>query len=353
MRRILSAVAVTLGILALILGTVVRFAVAPAKAVLPSNTDTTRTYTGTAAALFNPAALTGGGTPLLKGVPITVAHRTQVTGTKGDNAKISDSKVVSAAGSPVASVNYTYAVNRTNLGAGSGFTGVVAQQGLTFNWPVRTAKHDYVGWVSDTHATTNLKYTGTATRGGITTYVFTTTTAPAPITDGQVLAALPAGLPKTALAQLAGQLGLPAAELQQLQVVLPSLPDVVPFHYTYQVTATYWVAPKSGIVVDLTQHEVRTLVLSIGGQNVAVTPVMDISFTSPATTLAAAAQDAKDKAGAIDLVYVQLPIGLVVGGALLVLAGVAGLLIRRPSRGTGAGPGPLHERIEPTVPSGS
>lgn len=346
MRRILSFLVVGLGVLLLVAAAVVRFAVAPAKAVLPSNTDTTRTYTGTAATLFNPAALAGGGSALLHGVPITVLHRTQALGTKGGSALVSDRKVVSANGKPVASVDYRYAVDRTNLGTGSNFKDVVAQRGITFNWPVRTAKHDYVGWVSDTHATTTLKYTGTANRGGMTTYVFTTATKPAPITDSQVLAALPKGLPKATLVQLATQLGLPQATLGHLQAVLPTLPAVVPFHYTYQVTATYWVAPKSGIVVDLKQHDVRMLVLTIGGQNVPVTPVMDITFSSPASTLASAVSDAKDKAGAIELIYVQLPLGLAIGGVVLVLAGLAGLLIRR-SDETQPGPGGLHERIEP------
>ena len=348
MRKTLSFLAVGLGVLVLISAAVVRFAVAPAKAVLPSDTDTTRNYTGTAATLFNAAALTQGGSPLLTGVPISVVHRTQVLDTKGGNALVSDSKAVLANKTPVASVDYRYAVDRTDLGAGSGFSNVVQQKGLTFNWPVRTAKHDYTGWVSDTGQTTTLKYTGTAKRGGINTYVFTTTTKAAPITDAQVLKALPSGLPKATLVQLATSLGLPAATLSQLQAVLPSLPDVVPFKYSYQVTATYWIAPKSGIVVDLNQHDVRTLLLSIGGQTVPVTPVFDITFSSPAKTLAAAVSDAKDKGGKVDLVYSTLPIGLTIGGAVLLLLGLAGLFIGRRPPASGGTDG-RHERIDPVV----
>jgi hypothetical protein len=347
MRKLLSLLAIGLGVLLLVSAAIVRFAVAPAKAVLPSDTDTTRTYGGTAATLFNPAALTQGGPALLTNVPITATHRDQVLGTKGDNALVADTKTVIVNNSPVSSVAYRYAIDRKNLGAGSGFADVSKQNGITFNWPVRTNKHDYTGWVSDTQQTTPLKYAGTAKRGGISTYVFTTTTQPAPISDNKVLAALPSGLPKSTLAQLASSLGLPAATLQQLQAVLPSLPDVVPFKYTYQVTATYYVAPKSGIVVDLNQHEVRTLVLSIGGQDVPVTPIMDLTFTSTKATLAQAVSDAKDKTSAINLIYVGLPLGLAIGGLLLVLVGGAGVLLRRRSVPAGGGSDGRHERIEP------
>jgi hypothetical protein len=197
MRKVLSLIALVLGLFSLAAVLIVRFAVAPAKAVLPSDTDTTRTYTGTAATLLNPAVLTGGSGPaLLTNVPVTVTHRDAVLQTKGGNALVSDIKIVTANGAKVAGVDYKYAVDRTNLGEGTKFAGVVAQKGITFNWPVRTEKHNYIGWVSDTHATTVLKYTGTAKRGGLTTYVFTTMTAPARITDSQVLAALPQALPR-------------------------------------------------------------------------------------------------------------------------------------------------------------
>lgn len=347
MRKLLSLVALGLGVLLLVSAAIVRFAVAPAKAVLPSDTDTTRTYSGTAATLFNPAALTQGGPALLTNVPITATHRDQVMATKGDSALVADTRTVIVNNNPVSSVAARYAVDRKNLGAGSGFADVSKQTGITFNWPVRTSKHDYTGWVPDTQQTTTLKYTGTAKRGGINTYMFTTTTQPAPITDTKILSALPSGLPKSTLTQLASSLGLPAATLQQLQTVLPSLPDVVPFKYTYQVTATYYVAPKSGIVVDLNQHEVRTLVLSIGGQDVPVTPIMDLTFTSTKATLAQAASDAKDKTRALDLIYVWLPLGLAIGGLVLLLAGGAGLLGGRRSVPADGGADGRHERIEP------
>jgi len=134
----------------------VRWVVAPDRAVLRGDTNTTRTYSGTAALLLNPKALTSasGEQVLLRNVPIAVAHQTQVLGTRGDSALVSDAKAIKVGGSTVAAVDYRYAINRTNMARGSGYSGVLSQNGLTFNWPIRTQRHDYTGWVPDTQKPT-------------------------------------------------------------------------------------------------------------------------------------------------------------------------------------------------------
>jgi hypothetical protein len=327
--RKLSITGIALGLLLALGGGLMRWVVAPAMAVLPGDTDTTRTYSGTAAVLLNPAAIASGGQVLLTNAPITVVHHTKVLGTSGDNALVSDAKTVRTGGTTVAAVDYRYAVNRTDMGEGAGYSGVVKQTGITFNWPIRTQQKDYTGWVADTGRTTVLHYKGTATRGGVQTYVFTANTQVAPITDPQLLSQLPTSMPKAALVQLAGGLGLPSDQLAGLQQLLPALPDPVKFAYNYQATATYWVAPDSGIVVDATEHQVRTIALVTGTTAVPVTRVLDLTFTSPPATLAAAAQDARDKGDAVTLAYVTLPIALASGGVLFVLLGVVGLFMSR------------------------
>ena len=353
MRRTAGYTGLVLGLLLIVTAGLIRWVVAPNKTVLPGNTDTTRTYAGTAAVLFNPAALTGtGGQVLAHGVPITVVHHTKVLGTSGNNALVSDARSVSAGGQPVAAVDYRYAVNRKSLGAGSGFSNVIAQTGLTFNWPINTQKRDYTGWVSDTHQATTLRYTGTANRGGVSVYTYTATTKPAQIVDPQVLKGLPQSLPKATLVQLATQLGLPAAQLQGLQALLPSLPDPVPFSYTYQVSAQYWVAPASGIVVDVKQHEVRALGLSVGGVTTAVTPVLDMTFTSTPATLTAAAKDANNKADAITLIHTTLPLGALIAGTVALLGGAVLLGYGRRRGPNSPPPGATHgTRVPVSTPA--
>lgn len=132
--------------------------------------------------------------------------------------------------------------------------------------------------------------------------------------------------------------------------ILPTLPDPVKFSYTYRVTATYWVSPASGIVVDLEQHEVRSLGIVLNGQSVPVTSVMDISFTSPASTLAAAAKDATAKGNAVKLIYTTVPLTLLIAGLTLLLFGVVGLALtlrrpRTPVAGQSDSGGPAVETI--------
>jgi hypothetical protein len=281
---------------------------------------------------------------LLKNLPIEATHTTKVLGTKGKNALVADSGSVRAAGAAVANFDYRYAVNRTTMGPGSGYPDVVKQTGVTFNWPIRTQKHDYPGWISDTQSTTPLRFAGTAQRGGLSTYVFTATMPAAPVTDPATLKQLPAGLPKATLIALAGGLGLGSSELGLLQQALPSQPDPVPFNYTYAMTATFWVQPDTGEVVDLQERETRTLGLKIGSQIAPVTPIMDISYSSSPSQLAVAAKDARHDADLVTLVYSTLPIALGATGAALLIVGAVGLVVFRRRSGGGA-----HSPTEPVL----
>lgn len=331
------------GVLLLLAAGGVRWIAAPKLAVLPGDTDTTRTYTGTAATLLNAKALTSAdaGPVLLKDVPIKLTHRTKVLATKGDNALVSDAGTVTAAGSPVAAFDYRYAVDRTDMGPGSGFDNVVKQSGITFNFPIRTAKHDYPGWVSDTQSTVPLTYAGTADRGGLSTYVFRTRSKPTPITDPETLKSLPASVPKATATRVAAGLDLPAGRLTGLAEALSSLPDPLPLNYTYRVIATYWVEPATGEIVDLQEREVRSLALKVGNALVPVTPVLDISYTSSPAELASAVKDARHDASQVNLVYRTLPLILLVVGGVALLAGAAVLLLgRRRTQAAGSEPAP-------------
>jgi hypothetical protein len=338
MKRILS-IAVMLGLVLIAGAAVVRWTVAPSQAVLPSDTNTTTTYTGTAATLFNVNALNvPGAQVLLSNVPITTTHTTKVLAAKGSNALISDSGKLNVNRSAVAGFDYRYAVNRTSMDRGRGYPNVVRQSGLTFNWPIRTAKHDYAGWVSDTRSTTRLHYAGTAQRGGLSTYVFKTASSPAPVTDPATLKQLPQSLPKATLVELAKGLKLSASQLGALQQILPSLPDPVPFSYSYAMKATYWVQPQSGEVVDLKETETRTLALKIGSAVVPVTPVMDITYAAAPAQLATSVNKARHDGDLVTLVYVTLPLGLGIAGLVLVLAGAAGIALSGRRREPGGSP---------------
>lgn len=351
MRKWMPVAAIGAGLVLIASAGLMRWVVAPKLAVLPGDTDTTRTYTGSAATLFNAQALTSGGPVLLHHVPVTMTHRTRVLDTNGNNALIADSGTVMANGSPVGGFHYRYAVDRTDMGPGTGFSGVVKQSGITFNFPIHTARHDYPGWVSDTGSTVPLTYQGTATHGGLATYVFRTVSKPTLITDPETLQSLPPALPKATITQLAGSLGLPGATLSALSQLLPTLPDPVPFSYTFQTTATYWVEPTTGEIVDLRERDVRTLALKAGNQLIPMTPIFDVTYTSSATELASAVKQARHDATAVNLVYRTLPLTGLVAGLVLFIGGAIGTVLtrrRRPSAPTATG-SPTVEQPEPQV----
>lgn len=331
MRRVAWFIGVMVGILLVAAAGVVRWTVAPAVTVLPSDTNTTRVYTGTADSLFNPTALTGAvfGPAMLHNIPATVQNRVKVMKTKGDNAIVSDRRIVSVPGHTVADVTDWYAVDRKTIDRGTGFEDVTAQTGVTFNWPIHTQKRDYTGWVPDTMTTSALHYAGVAKRGGITTYVFTTNVAPQRITNPRVLAALPKSMTKQMLDTMAGTLGMTRAQLENLATLTPKLPDPVPFVYTFAADSTYWVAPASGVVVDVQSHELRMSNVVVDGALVPLSPLLDLTYTSPSQTLQAAAGDAKDKAAQMTMIETTLPLTALIAGAVILLVLAPLPLIRR------------------------
>ena len=334
MRRISWFIGLVIGVLLIAAAPVVRWGVAPALTKLPSNTDTIRTYTGTAATVINPSLLTGTlfGPALLHNQPVTVIHHVKVLDATGNNALVSENKKVTLQNRAIADVTHRYAVDRKTIARGTGYADVTAQTGVTFNWPIHTKKQNYTGWVSDTQQTTQLVYSGEATRGGVKTYVFKATVPPTRITDPAALTALPASLSKATLNSMTPSLGLTIDQLKALSTTLAKLPDPVPFGYLFSATSTYYVAPDSGVVVDVQAHEVRTSGFLVAGQVVPVGAVLDFSYSAPALTIKAAAEDAKDKASQMRLISSTLPLVSLIAGIVLVVALVGETLIRRPRR---------------------
>ena len=335
MRKIFGAATLGLGIVLVVAAMLVSWVVAPRMAQLPDDTDTVRVYAGTASVMVNPTTLTGTtfGPGVLRDVPITLRHHTKVVETDGSKALVSDQRAVDVPGFTVADFTYRFGVDRSSMRPASGFSGVPAHQGLTFNWPIGTHRHDYVGWVVDAQAPTTLQYVGEGTRGGVDTYIYRTTVAPTVIRDPELLSVLPATMTKAQILRLTPSLQLPEDQLLQMSKVLDRLPNPVPMAYTYSLEATYWIAPATGIVVDTIHHEVRTANFVDGSELIPAAPVMDMTYQATPGTLAAAATDARDGASALRRIRTTVPlVALIVGVLLSVIGtGVLATTRRRPA----------------------
>jgi hypothetical protein len=335
---ILGSVLAGLGVLCLIVAAIFYWGVKPSQAQLPADTDTTRQYEGTAKVLLNPDALASGDKAHAVAVntPVDASRTVKVLATSGSAAQVSDKRTITASGQTVGSTSDTYAVDRKSLAATTDHPSswnVIAAQGLTVSWPIGAEKKDYTGWVNETQSTTNLKYQKEESRDGISTYVYQTQTQPAPIKDKQVLDTLPAALPVSALGALSSVLPLPDTLKSQLATLLPRLTQPVPLSYLYSITATYWVEPTTGTVVDVQQEEVRQAGLSLpGGTTAPQIPVYDVSVHATDNSVSTAVHEAKDNANKIHLVGTTLPLVFLIVGIVLILAGIAVFLLGRRRR---------------------
>ena len=330
MRSVAGRILIVLGVIAVGAAAAVHWVLVPRLAQLPSNTNTTRIYSGVADVVANPTIVTGTriGPGLLRDVPVEVQHHTAVLATHGHQALVSDKRVLTMPGYTLATLVNRFDVDRRTFLPGHHYASATPAVGLTFNWPMSTKPQNYTGWVSDIGKTTTLRYGGATRHAGVDTYVYRARTAFAPITDPQILRILPAAMTQRQLMEITPSLLFTQKHLLKLAGILAHAPQNVPLTYDYKMDATFWVAPTSGIVVDHQQREVRFLSLVVHGRHVPIAPVMDMTYAFTSATVTAAATDAKNGAAQLTLLRHTVPVGLLTGGLLSLLIG-AGLLASR------------------------
>lgn len=329
-RSTLGRVA-ALGGLGLLAGAaVLRFVVVPGQAVLPADTDTTRTYEGTIETLLDAEALAAFdlGNLLITDLPIEIERHVEVTDVADGTALVAEETVVAAPdGTPVLATDATYAIDRRTMEATPTFgeTSSDAAEGLVIGWPIGTEARDYEGWSSDLQSTVTAEYVVTEERGGVDTYVFDATVSNERIVNEALLSQLPAELPKAQIGTFASLLGVEESALAALDPFLAQLPDEVPLGYVYSVETRYWVEPTTGIVVDLVKDETRSVVLDVEGlSSLPVASIYDVTFQSTSESVAAAVADARDASSTLGLFGTTLPIGLAVAGLGLIAFGAMG-----------------------------
>lgn len=340
MRKVSGIAALLLGLVLIAASGIVRFSLADKLAVMPGDLETQRVYAGNAAVLVNPSSLTGVpvGPGLLRDVPISVRHYTKALDTDGNAALVYDQRTVSTTGYTVADLIYRFGIDRKTFSHAGDFTDVAKSNGLTINWPIGTNKHDYTGWIIDAQRAGPVKYIGTATRGGIETYVFRAVIPTMTIRDPELLKMLPPEMSKKQLLQLTPSLQLSLKKLKHMSKVLDGLPDPVPLTYTYSNVSTYWVAPATGVVVDHVQHEVRSVAFVDGKKTIPGNVLMDMTYRFTPHTVAAAAQDARDGAAQLKLIRSTAPLVALIAGLVLTIVGLLLLVWRRRRPAVPAGP---------------
>jgi hypothetical protein len=304
---------------------------------LPGSYNKTRIYAGTISTLINPAALaTGNLSAAVKtGLPQTVKNSVKVTQTSGNSALVRDMITVTSAGRQIGLLTNNYAVDRKSLEATGSHPAswhVTNAHGLTFSWPLGAKKQNYTGWVPYTQSTTPLTYVAQMQHGGVNTYEYQSIVPPTRITNPQVLALLPKSLPVALLTRISAAGLISRSQLASLARAFPGA-TTIPLAYTYQSTSSYWVAPATGIVVDVhrSERQVGSIALP-NGKLIPLLPVLADTFKGTPSSVSAAATDASNGSSTITTWGTAVPIAAASVGFLLVVAAII-LWMRGHSRG--------------------
>ncbi len=221
-------------------------------------------------------------------------------------------------------------------------------KGLTVSWPLGAKQQDYTGYVYQTGTTATLRYVKQVQQGGINTYEYQATVPPTRITNPQLLANLPKSLPVSLLPSLtaAGMISPTAAA--SLTQAFPNAKSV-PLAYTYQAANTYYVAPATGLVVNLSNNETEMGGIALpNGTIVPVVPVLAYNYHASPASLTAAVTDANNGASTITAWGVTAPVAAAAFGFVLLL--LAAFLWMRGS-GTGHSAGTARPERHP-APAG-
>ena len=327
-----------IGIVLLVAGGLMAWWITPTYiARVPSDYNKTRTYDGTIHSLVNPAALASGNlaAAIKTGLSAKLTDQVKVQKTSGNTAQVQDTRTITAAGSPVARTVSHYAVDRKTLMATASHPSdwsVTPATGLTVSWPLGAKQQNYTGWVYLTHTTTPLRYVKQEQQGGINTYEYQATVPPRPIKNPQALAGLPKALPVSLLARLHAAGLISGSDLASLARAFPHATSI-PLGYTYQARNTYWVAPATGLVVNVSNNETEIGGIALPtGTIIPLIPVLADSYHASPASVSAAVTDANNGGSTISTWGVIVPIAAAAVGFVLVVLAVL-LWMRGRSRG--------------------
>jgi Porin PorA len=243
------------------------------------------------------------------------------------------------AGATVGQTVSPYALDRKTLEATSSHPAswtVIPATGLTVSWPLGAKQQNYTGWVYQTDTTATLRYVKQVQQGGINTYEYQATVPATPIKNPQLLAGMPKSLPASLLPSLSAAGIISPAVAASFASAFPGATSV-PLAYTYQAADTYYVAPATGLVVNLANNETEMGgVMLPDGTFVPVLPVLAYSYHASPTSLTAAVNDANNGSSMITTWQLTGPVTAAALGFVLVLLAVV-LWMRGSGRGRPTG----------------
>ncbi len=294
-RRRLALVG--LGAFLVILGLLLRFYAAPRLIAAPADFYQTDVLHGSNATYFNQGTLT---TQRGAALSYTLTIRGDAAASTSKYA-VWDQYAVLADPAHNAQVNSTYqrAVfdRRTGellncCGASINDNTQIHVTGIGLFWPIGTRKTTYQVFDVNAQSAWPASYSGTAQIQGVTTYRFVQ------------------HIPPTQVAQIAG---VPLSLLG----VHGKTGNVVANRF-YQASNTFWVDPRTGVLVDTEQH-IMSVLRGPGGEGKLLAADADLKMSQASQKQLAAL--ANKNAMLISTLRVNGPVGGIVVGVILILAG--------------------------------
>ncbi len=344
-RRAAGAILLVLGIVLIGAGLALMFVVVPGMKQWPDDVDTQRTYVGTMPVLLNAENF-----EFMRDLDVTIRRHVRTEATEGDVALVSEEQQLFAGDQALQTLVKRYAIDRKSMeyaadhpAAWDSEPGFRPRGGLVIGWPIDPEPQDYAGWSDDYNSTVTLTYSSEVTheRSGLNTYLYEASSGPQPIDPAAVEAmGLPTELPKDQLLALIETTDLSAMVKNLLPTLLERIEgDTVPLEYYYAYEAQYWIEPETGVLIDTTKHELRSVGLSgevLEGSPLAAlpeeqragmrVPVFELTYTATDESVQDAADDAQEAQDQIALYGTTIPVVAYVAGAVLALLGLLLLL---------------------------
>lgn len=347
-RRLTRSILIGTGIALVAAGLVVLLGVAPRYRVVRDSTTVTQRFEGSLRMSIDVETLESISSPRL-----SVQRLTTTVDAHGGAALMRDETIARIPQGRLRRTIVHYAIDRSTTQCTDDYpeewtetAGFWPRLGLMGSWPYNVTRADYELWVDAYRRTVPLRFAGEVVHAGsgLTAYRFTASGEQQPMSPDEVaFLRLPTEVPSERLQALQDNPDVNLVLRRLLPGVLDAWTDpTVPVAYSWEFHSTYWVEPRTGVLLDMRTRDY--LRVGVAEEVVRVTPlatlpaaqraaleivVEESRFASTDASIADAVTLVDDRVAALELYATTLPIILVLLG---LVAGTVGALLRTGGR---------------------
>lgn len=347
-RRLARTILIGTGVALVAAGLVILLGVAPRFRVVRDSTTISQRFEGTLRTSIDIETLESISSPRL-----SIQHFVRVVDTHGGIALIRDETVSRIPQGRLRRTVVHYAIDRSTAECTDDYperwaatTGFWPRLGLVGMWPYDVDRADYALWVDAYRRTVPLRFAGEVVHAGtgLTAYRFTASGEQQPMSPEEIaFLKLPTEVPSERIRALQENPDVNLVLRRLLPGVLEAWTEpTVPVSYSWEFHSTYWVEPRTGVVLDMRSRDY--LRVGVAEEVVRATPLLNLpavqraaleivveesQYASTDASIADAVALVDERLAALQLYATTLPIVLVVLGLAV---GTTGALLRTGGR---------------------